>query len=242
MWLATGILVIVVAAGGTMLFLRLSGPSPLATVDVARDRATAARGQPAELQLNPAPFYPAASEPVADQAKPRAGAPLEDVVEYVKRGIVKIETSDTWNNRRGLGSGFVIDASGLVATNYHVMSDAAKADVVFNDGTRFGVEGYLAIDRRSDLAIIKLNGVPANVKALELRYGEGPPTPRRCMRSDTRRTMNSQRPAASWDVYCALSSCLLTRASGSPRRSMRATTTYGFSTTPKLPRATVAVR
>ena len=96
------------------------------------------------------------------------------MVEYVKHGIVKIETSDGLNNRRGLGSGFVIDRAGLVATNYHVMSDAAKADVVFNDGTRFGVEGYVAIDRRSDLAIIKLNGVPANVKSLELNYGDGP--------------------------------------------------------------------
>ena len=96
------------------------------------------------------------------------------MVAYVKHGIVKIETSDSFNNRRGLGSGFVIDTSGLVATNYHVVSDAAKADVVFNDGTRFGVEGYVAIDHGSDLAIIKLNGMPVDVKALELNYGDGP--------------------------------------------------------------------
>jgi len=110
----------------------------------------------------------------ADTAKPAPGAPLEDIIAFVKHGIVKIETSDSLNNRRGLGSGFVIDVAGLVATNYHVLSDAAKADVVFNDGTRYGVEGYLAVDHRSDLAIIKLNGVPTNVKALELNYGDGP--------------------------------------------------------------------
>ncbi len=124
--------------------------------------------------FNPAPFNPHPQNEIAETAKPLPGAPLEDVVAYVKHGIVKIETSDSFNNRRGLGSGFVIDPSGLVATNYHVVSDAAKADVVFNDGTRFGVEGYTAIDRSSDLAIIKLNGVPADVKALELNYGDGP--------------------------------------------------------------------
>ena len=128
----------------------------------------------AVAEFNTAPFNPHPQKEIVDDAKPAAAAPLEDVVEYVKHGIVKIETSDSFNNRRGLGSGFVIDPSGLVATNYHVVSDAAKADVVFNDGTRFGVEGYVAVDRSSDLAIIKLNGVPVDVKSLELNYADGP--------------------------------------------------------------------
>ncbi|MBI2825293.1 MAG: zinc-ribbon domain-containing protein [Planctomycetia bacterium] len=128
---------------------------------------------PVALNLNTAPFHPTVDR-AAGTERPRAGAPLEDIVAYLKHGIVKIETSDGWNNRRGLGSGFVIDASGLVATNYHVVSDALKADVLFNDGTRYGVEGYTAVRPESDLAILKLNGVPAHVKALDLVTGEGP--------------------------------------------------------------------
>ncbi len=122
---------------------------------------------------NAAPLNPDQPKKV-DVAKPAPGASLEDVIAYIKYGIVKIETSDQWNNRRGLGSGFVIDKSGLVATNYHVVADAVKADVLFNDGTRFGVLGYMALAPESDLAILQLNGTPPNVQALDLNYGDGP--------------------------------------------------------------------
>ncbi|HEY2841954.1 MAG TPA: serine protease, partial [Pirellulales bacterium] len=63
---------------------------------------------------------------------------------------------------------------GLVATNYHVVSDAVKAEVVFNDGTRFGVEGYVALNPQTDLCVLKLNGVPPNAKALQLVTAAGP--------------------------------------------------------------------
>ena len=36
----------------------------------------------------------------------------------------------------GVGSGFVIDPSGLIATNWHVVTDAAEIVVTFSDGTR----------------------------------------------------------------------------------------------------------
>jgi len=127
------------------------------------------------VKSNPAPFNPDAGKQIAlKNDKPAAGAPLEDIIAYVKHGIVKIETSDVFNHRQGLGSGFVIDASGLVATNYHVVSDAVKAEVLFHDGTRYGVEGYVAVNPQTDLCILKLNGVPANVKALDLVTAEGP--------------------------------------------------------------------
>ncbi|HVU88100.1 MAG TPA: trypsin-like peptidase domain-containing protein [Pirellulales bacterium] len=168
-WITLGGATTALVAAGLFLMLR---PANVPTAS----SQPAPHEQPAGVaaDFNPAPFNPHPQQEVVETAKPDAGATLEDVVEYVKHGIVKIETSDNFNNRRGLGSGFVIDASGLVATNYHVVSDAAKADVVFNDGTRFGVEGYMAVDHSSDLAIIKINGVPANVKALELNYGDGP--------------------------------------------------------------------
>ncbi len=35
-----------------------------------------------------------------------------------------------------LGSGFVIDASGLVVTNNHVIDGADEIFVIFNDGTK----------------------------------------------------------------------------------------------------------
>ena len=118
-------------------------------------------------------FAPKPAE-VVQLDKPTKDSSQEDIIEYIKYGIVKIETFDEYNNHRGLGSGFVIDPSGLVATNYHVVSDAVKGDVVFSDGQRFGVLGYMALQPESDLVILKLNGVPASMKVLDLHYQEDP--------------------------------------------------------------------
>ena len=122
-----------------------------------------------EPKLNMAPLIAPSveSKPASKIKRPPAGAPLEEVVEFVEYGIVKIDTYDGWD-RNGLGSGFVIDSSGLVVTNYHVVADCVKADVLFNNGVRFGVEGYVALKPECDLAILKLNGVPDNIQSLPL--------------------------------------------------------------------------
>lgn len=109
-----------------------------------------------------------------DLKKPGPGAATEDIIAYVEHGIVKIDVYDEFNNRKGLGSGFVIDDSGLVATNYHVVDSAVKAEVLFNDGVRYGVEGYMALRPESDIAILKLNGTPPNMRSLDL-CGAGQP-------------------------------------------------------------------
>ena len=109
-----------------------------------------------------------------DLKKPGPGASTEDIIAYVDHGIVKIDVYDEFNNRRGLGSGFVIDNSGLIATNYHVVDDAVKAEVQFSDGIRYGVEGYMALRPESDVVILKLNGTPPNMQALDLHF-EGQP-------------------------------------------------------------------
>jgi serine protease Do len=54
-----------------------------------------------------------------------------------------------------VGSGFVIDASGLILTNYHVVEDAFEVSVKFLDGTT--LEGNtLHASRVADLAIIRV--------------------------------------------------------------------------------------
>lgn len=118
-------------------------------------------------------FAPKPAEKL-DIKKPGPGSSTEDIIAYVEHGIVRIDVYDEFNNRQGLGSGFVIDDRGLVATNYHVLEDAVKADVLFNDGVRYGVEGYLALRPESDLAILQLNGTPVNMRSLDLHF-EGEP-------------------------------------------------------------------
>ena len=54
-----------------------------------------------------------------------------------------------------LGSGFIIDPSGLVVTNNHVISDADEISVILNDGTRLKAT-LVGKDQKTDLALLQV--------------------------------------------------------------------------------------
>lgn len=54
-----------------------------------------------------------------------------------------------------LGSGFVIDSSGIVITNNHVIDNADEITVIFNDGTRLKAE-LVGRDREIDVAVLRV--------------------------------------------------------------------------------------
>jgi serine protease Do len=54
-----------------------------------------------------------------------------------------------------LGSGFIIDSSGIVVTNNHVIADADEITVILNDGTRLKAT-LLGKDTKVDLAVLKV--------------------------------------------------------------------------------------
>src|SRR5678815_4795794 len=53
-----------------------------------------------------------------------------------------------------LGSGFIIDPSGIVVTNNHVISEADEVTVILNDGTRLKAE-LIGKDQKTDIALLK---------------------------------------------------------------------------------------
>jgi Do/DeqQ family serine protease len=57
--------------------------------------------------------------------------------------------------QRSLGSGVIIDASGLVVTNNHVIANAEQIKVTLGDKREFEVEAVLK-DARTDLAILRI--------------------------------------------------------------------------------------
>jgi serine protease Do len=64
--------------------------------------------------------------------------------------------ADASPNIKGyVGSGFVIDPSGLIVTNYHVVEDAFEVTVMFSDGTRLPGK-MLSASRLADLAIVQV--------------------------------------------------------------------------------------
>ncbi|MBV8696899.1 MAG: trypsin-like peptidase domain-containing protein, partial [Bradyrhizobium sp.] len=53
-----------------------------------------------------------------------------------------------------LGSGFIVDPSGIVVTNNHVIADADEINVIMNDGTKIKAE-IVGVDKKTDLAVLK---------------------------------------------------------------------------------------
>jgi S1-C subfamily serine protease len=66
---------------------------------------------------------------------------------------------------RGQGSGFLIDQSGILLTNSHVVNGADKVTVTLKDGRKF--EGKVrGIDEVTDLAVVKIEGKDLPIAAL----------------------------------------------------------------------------
>ncbi len=63
-----------------------------------------------------------------------------------------------------IGSGVVIDESGIILTNNHVVSDADKLIVTFDDGTEYTATD-IKCDPQTDLAIIRIEGAKDLVAA-----------------------------------------------------------------------------
>lgn len=57
---------------------------------------------------------------------------------------------------QSLGSGFIIDADGLIVTNNHVIADADEISVKLSDGTQLKAR-ILGRDNKTDLAILKVD-------------------------------------------------------------------------------------
>jgi Do/DeqQ family serine protease len=68
---------------------------------------------------------------------------------------------------RSLGSGVIVDASGLVVTNYHVIEGASQVKVALADKREFDADIVLK-DQRSDLAVLRVKGASERFPTLEL--------------------------------------------------------------------------
>jgi len=67
---------------------------------------------------------------------------------------------------RSLGSGVIVDAAGLVVTNFHVISGASQVKVALADKREFDADIVLK-DQRSDLAVLRIKGTKERFPTLE---------------------------------------------------------------------------
>ncbi len=70
----------------------------------------------------------------------------------------------------GSGSGSIIDESGLVLTNTHVIDNASKIFVSLSDGSQYEAK-IVGIDSENDLAVLKFDPLK-NVKLSVIKFGD----------------------------------------------------------------------
>ena len=80
---------------------------------------------------------------------------VADIAETVKPSLVKVIQVGR-QGVAGLGSGFVVRADGLIATNRHVIGDARRIRVETSDGKVEEVTEVFATDVHLDLAILRV--------------------------------------------------------------------------------------
>jgi serine protease Do len=106
----------------------------------------------------PAPS--SASEPSAAPAAPSSlcRPSFADLAATADPSVVYIETiqAERKEGALGLGSGFVIDPTGLILTNAHVVRDASRIFVVL-EGKRYEAK-VAGVDAPSDVAVIRVEG------------------------------------------------------------------------------------
>jgi S1-C subfamily serine protease len=99
-----------------------------------------------------------------------AGLGVAEIVRRESPAVVLITAKG--NGNQGLGSGFVVDDDGHILTNAHVVDGSTDTDVTFSDGTVKNAR-ILGIDKSTDLAVVKINGLPAGVRPVPLGRSQG---------------------------------------------------------------------
>ena len=79
---------------------------------------------------------------------------ISALVEEVRPSVVRIDAITSAGS--GTGTGFVISADGRIATNAHVVGDAATVEVEFSDGAR-ATATVLGSAQSEDLAVIQVD-------------------------------------------------------------------------------------
>ena len=82
--------------------------------------------------------------------------PVAPFEEFFKEYFDRQQQRNTPNRRAtSLGSGFIIDPSGLVVTNNHVIEGADEISVILQDDTRLKAE-LVGRDPKTDLAVLRV--------------------------------------------------------------------------------------
>jgi regulator of sirC expression with transglutaminase-like and TPR domain len=96
------------------------------------------------------------SVPVCADEKPDNAKTVEQLAAAARKSVVVVTTTGRDGMKTSVGTGFVVSADGLVATNLHVIDEGRPIAVELADGTRHDATAVHASDRPLDLAIVRI--------------------------------------------------------------------------------------
>lgn len=82
---------------------------------------------------------------------PRSPLTPKDIAQRATPAIVRIEAGS-----EKVGTGFIVDKAGVVATNLHVVAGESAIKVRLHDGSQYPVMQIAALDRDRDLALLRI--------------------------------------------------------------------------------------
>ena len=141
-WIAVGLTSLTLAWGGGAFAAERQVPGNSTAVQLSF--------APVVARVAPAVVNVYASRVVEQQASP-FGDP------FFRRFFGDLGGQPSQRVQRSLGSGVIIDPSGLIITNFHVIEHADQVKVALADKREFSAEIVLK-DQRSDLAVLKIAG------------------------------------------------------------------------------------
>ena len=112
------------------------------------------------------PPKPSKSVHVSRQSAASVELTTEQLVEQARPSLVTLSSQGRDGTGGGIGTGFVIDASGLIATSLHVVGEARPVTARLASGVELEVIAVHAFDRHTDLAILRV--AATNLPALPL--------------------------------------------------------------------------
>lgn len=161
----SGLAVGLIAIGGTLAFSPWNAPGVAQVQQVETPLQTSPSAEPravpqtqAQVQLSFAPIVQAVSPSVvnvyatrieAQSASPFASDP------FFSRFFGDQYFQSRPRESRSLGSGVVVDGSGVILTNSHVINGATDVRIALSDGREFAVD-IVVEDQQTDLAVLRV--------------------------------------------------------------------------------------
>jgi S1-C subfamily serine protease len=122
--------------------------------------------------------------PIAQRPDDKLGADEQatiDVFSKFSRSVVHVTSLATRRNQmtldvteipQGVGSGFVWDQDGHIVTNYHVVQEGDRAQVILNDGTTYPAT-IVGVAPDKDLAVLHIDARPDKLLPLPVGQSAG---------------------------------------------------------------------